>query len=1688
MKDEPSKQETRETRLGEIYGDVQSITRIFSLFVALVLIGLIAGILIVLTTNSSLIAMILAIGILPVLGAAYLARTKRFETAAVFLSVFLLLINTVLSTKGLGIHSINNFAFPVILILASLVTSKRTMFFLTSLTVLCIAWLVFGELQGLYTPGVLVRSVPGDFFSASLIVILTAIMVYQLTGSLFRSFSQVQKEIVERRSIEDNLRQREAILEAVTFAAEQFLKMPAWRSNIDLVLERLGKTLNVTHAYLFEDHLSPEGEALTSMRYEWTAAGYQSDLDGRYFQNSRVDQKGFEDQTAALRRGDVRIGNKSTFTSIEKEDMDSLGVKSLLEVPVFVNGREWGAIGFDDFEQERVWTNAEVEALKIAAGVLGAAIQREIADSSLQESERIYRQAIEAAGAIPYYRDYVNHRYAFMGQGIADITGYSASEITPEIWKQLQLEGFPRGSMAHLTYEEADRLTEEGTLHHWECDYRMVNRYGQERWVADSCIQVLDDKNARIGVVGILQDVTERKVTEADLRKRESILEAIMFAAEQFLKTSNWRANIDVALEQLGRSLGVTHAYLFEHHLDADGTEVSSLRFEWTATGFRSDLNNPLFQDSHLLQEGVISTDEMLRHGEVFIGKSSTFPEIQKERLAELGVKAMVEMPLFVNDEWWGTIGIDDMLNERDWSSAEIDALRIAAGILSAAIQREIAESAVRESERIYRQAISAAGAVPYYRDYEENRYTFMGEGIERIIGYKPEEVTIDLWLSIMKENISLNDDGLGVPIDDTVMRSRTGAMKVWKSDMRVVARNGEERWVTDSTVELAGDANIPYASVGILQDVTDRKMTEAKLRKRESILEAITFAAEQFLKTSNWRDTIDVVLQRLGEEFNASHAYLFEKHIDAEGVARSSMINEWTAPGCVTDLGNPEFQNMPPKPMGFERMYEILDAGGPLIGSTSLLNDIERAYLHSMGVKSLLEMRVSVNGGQWGTIGFDDTLHDREWTSMEVDVIKVAANVLGAAIQRKLDEDALKRELSERQRAERALKFSEEKFSKAFHSTPTFKIIEDQDHNFIDVNQAFLDGFGLERSEVVGHNASELKLFIIPEDRAILQQATQANNGSLKNLEMRYRRKSGDTGYIILSSDRFFVDNVEYTLTTGLDITERKRAEQKYRDIFNNSIDGIFQSTDDGRFISVNPAMARIYGYDSPKDMLDSVNDIDKQIYVHSEQRNEIRQRLASGERLIGYETLDYRKDGSTFWASMSVQGIFDENGKVLYYEGNLEDISPRKKAEAEREALIRELAKKNAESETLRETTSIVTSTLDVKEAVKRILEQLKRVIPYDTASVWLYDGDVVRLVGSDGLSESFKNDMWYTANKTEPDYQFRSQNVSYILLEDVQEEYPQFREPPSDYIHGWLSVALKARGNLIGFISLDSREPGRFTELDAHLALNFANQAAVALENARLFSDLQKELEERKKLIDELARKNAELEQFTYTVSHDLKSPLVTINGFLGYLEQDALSGNTERLKKDTQRIQDAVYKMQRLLNELLELSRIGRMINAPETVSFNDLVREAMDIVHGRLEERGVTVQIHPHLSAVYVDRPRLVEVLQNLLDNAAKYMGDQRSPTIEIGQRGNETEQLVFFVKDNGIGIAPEHHERIFGLFNKLDARSEGTGVGLALVKRIIEVHGGRIWVESDPGMGATFLFTLPSKPKPDSVI
>lgn len=232
------------------------------------------------------------------------------------------------------------------------------------------------------------------------------------------------------------------------------------------------------------------------------------------------------------------------------------------------------------------------------------------------------------------------------------------------------------------------------------------------------------------------------------------------------------------------------------------------------------------------------------------------------------------------------------------------------------------------------------------------------------------------------------------------------------------------------------------------------------------------------------------------------------------------------------------------------------------------------------------------------------------------------------------------------------------------------------------------------------------------------------------------------------------------------------------------------------------------------------------------------------------------------------------------------------------------------------------------------------------------------------------------------------------------------------------------------------------------------------------------------ERKKLITELEGINEEMKRFTHTVSHDLKSPLFTVKGYLGYLVKDVEAGDLDRARADAGAIRQAVDKMGILIEDLLELSRAGRAIHEPQEMSLTEVAKEVVAHLAGRIEETKATVIIAEDLPVVSGDPKRLGEVFQNLIENAMKFSGGKR-PHVEVASR-RSGDQTVVYVRDNGIGIDRRFEDRVFGLFDRLDPSVEGTGVGLAIVRRIVEVHGGRVWFESrGEGKGTTFCFTLP---------
>jgi signal transduction histidine kinase len=243
-----------------------------------------------------------------------------------------------------------------------------------------------------------------------------------------------------------------------------------------------------------------------------------------------------------------------------------------------------------------------------------------------------------------------------------------------------------------------------------------------------------------------------------------------------------------------------------------------------------------------------------------------------------------------------------------------------------------------------------------------------------------------------------------------------------------------------------------------------------------------------------------------------------------------------------------------------------------------------------------------------------------------------------------------------------------------------------------------------------------------------------------------------------------------------------------------------------------------------------------------------------------------------------------------------------------------------------------------------------------------------------------------------------------------------------------------------------------------------------------------DVTERLQAKKELeiiINDLNTKNAELESFNYTVSHDLKSPLITIGGFSGLLKHSLGDNMSEDVRTYVSEINGAAAKMILLLNHLLALSRVGQADTAFTTVDLNDLFAEVSHEMEAVIQQRGVELQIEKTLPQVQGDAILLRQVVQNLLENALRYMGEQAHPVINIGV-AETAHGRALYVQDNGQGIAPEYLDQVFGLFKRLSAKTEGTGVGLTIVRKIVRFHHGEIWAESaGEGKGATFWVRLP---------
>ncbi len=539
------------------------------------------------------------------------------------------------------------------------------------------------------------------------------------------------------------------------------------------------------------------------------------------------------------------------------------------------------------------------------------------------------------------------------------------------------------------------------------------------------------------------------------------------------------------------------------------------------------------------------------------------------------------------------------------------------------------------------------------------------------------------------------------------------------------------------------------------------------------------------------------------------------------------------------------------------------------------------------------------------------------------------------------------------------------------------------------------------------------------------------------------------------------FAQTLAAYVANHLESEERARAEvslrnseERFRAVVENVPAGIFIQTDH-RFAYLNEYAATMFGVDSASRLIGQPV-LER---FHPDYHAQVLKRIAllNEKQLPVEQAVEHclRNDGSQFIAEVSaVPFLYNgSHGALVFFN----DITGRKKNEEALGILARistiflTAADEDIYDQVLTVVLDVMKSPLGVFGYIDTdgalIVPTLTRQIDYQC-----YVPDkTIRFP-----MESWGDSSWPRA--------LRQKKIMFSNEPSIQ--LPDGHVVISRHI----SLPVKLGGEVIGLLQV-ANKAGDYTDADVQQLQGIADHIAPIL-SARLARD---------RFEKKLHARNEELSHFSYAVSHDLRSPLVTIKTFMGYLEKDMEARDSCRICKDIAFMRGATDKMTRMLDELLVFTRIGRLDNPVVIVPLQSVVKDAMTAVAGRMAERGVKVKVTLEPLLLRGDRPRLVDMFQNLLDNAVKFMGDQPNPFIEIGFENVQGVPEVF-VRDNGMGIDPRYQARVFNLFEKIDPSYEGTGMGLALVKRIVAEHGGSIRVESDGiGKGACFRFTLQGK-------
>ncbi len=570
--------------------------------------------------------------------------------------------------------------------------------------------------------------------------------------------------------------------------------------------------------------------------------------------------------------------------------------------------------------------------------------------------------------------------------------------------------------------------------------------------------------------------------------------------------------------------------------------------------------------------------------------------------------------------------------------------------------------------------------------------------------------------------------------------------------------------------------------------------------------------------------------------------------------------------------------------------------------------------------------------------------------------------------------------------------------------------------------------------------------------------------------------------------------DAVQQAMDMYILLTKRTQAlehqlasiEARYRMIFENAVEGIFQATADGRYILANPMLAKIYGYDSTDELKASVTNLNAELYLSQSRRAELMRILRQEGSVTNFESEAVRRDGRIIWVSENIRTMVNDEGELIGFEGTVQNITARKRAEDELQLL--------------QKLTMAISMAQDFRSALQIVLEQICGFTEWKLGEVW------IPVLGSDLLACS---SAWYSCLDNSDSFRQISQKMTFPKgvgfpgrvwysqrpewLWDIQNEtelsFPRKFPCLELGLRAALGIPILDKGDVMAVMVFFMTKPKDADQNLVGVISAIATQLGSLMQRKRDEEEIILMNREIALARDQALEASRAKSTFVANMSHELRTPLNAILGYSEMLQEDAQELGLSTLREDLQKIHQAGRHLLELINDILDLSKIeaGKMELKPEQLNIRDVISDTIVMIHPLLtkNQNQIIVECPEDIGFMHTDVMRLRQALFNLLGNACKFT-QGGTVRLRVWQEFDIHGNFYFFeVSDTGIGIAPEVQQHLFQSFMQADGSTTrqygGTGLGLAISQRLCNMMGGRISMKSELGIGSVFTICLPAR-------